>query len=548
LRPQEGTVDFNWEGLDLKRVHPFMPPPLRLDGTLRGNLAGRWFGGERLDLSGTAAIDGGHLQWQDGGKELSFALATAGLDWRWHDAALTGKLKLMLTGYGTASGSFNLPLAARLSPIFDPDAPLTAQLSAKLGEQGLLAALFPELVNETRGELTVELNTTGSWHEPQLAGELKLARAAGYLPAAGIELTDIFGAAQLDHDGNGTLRVQMHSGAGQIEQQVDFQVADGRIAAFAGTLKGDHFRIVHLPEIEVICSPDLRFQGRQGKIELRGEVLVPELRFEGRDKRELVRPSRDVRLVGESTTPPQPVAKSPWEVDGRVKIVLGDHVLVRAGGVDARLSGAVEVAATSANDLRGWGRIDVAQGQYSGYGVSLNIERGTILFAGGPIDLPTLDILALRTIGTVKSGVIISGTPRKPVIKLYSEPAMPDTDILSYVVLGRPMDSGSAQIDPLMTAAGLLLSQGESAMVQDRLKRMFGIDVITVSAGDGNGENSMVTLGKYLTPDLYLSFGKALFDQTSLVQMRYTFFKHWDIESSFSDESGADIHYQIEFD
>ncbi|MBW6511180.1 MAG: translocation/assembly module TamB domain-containing protein [Desulfuromonadaceae bacterium] len=546
LRPQEGTVDCNWEGLDLELVRSFIPPPFRLDGTLRGEVAGRWFAGERLNLSGSAAIDGGHLHWQDGGKEVSFALATAGLDWRWYDAALAGKLKLALTGYGTANGSFHLPLAARLPPVFGPDAPFTAQLTAALGEQGLLAALFPELVNATRGELTVELNAVGSWREPQLAGELTLAHAAGYLPAVGIELTDIFGAARLDPAGNGTLRVQMHSGAGQIEQQVNFQVAAGRIAAFEGTLKGDNFRIVHLPEIEVICTPDLRFQGQQDKIELRGEVLVPELRVEGRDKRELVRPSRDVRLVGESTTPPRSVTKSPWEVDGRVKIVLGDHVLVKAGGVDARLSGAVEVAATSANDLRGWGRINVAQGQYSGYGVSLNIERGTILFAGGPIDLPTLDILALRTIGTVKSGVLISGTPRRPVIKLYAEPTMSETDILSYVVLGRPMDSGSAQIDPLMTAAGLLLSQGESAMVQDRLKRMFGIDVIAVSAG--NGENSMVTLGKYLTPDLYLSFGKALFGETNLVQMRYRFFKHWDLESSFSDESGADIHYQIEFD
>ena len=87
---------------------------------------------------------------------------------------------------------------------------------------------------------------------------------------------------------------------------------------------------------------------------------------------------------------------------------------------------------------------------------ALDIERGNVVFAGGPVERPSLDILALRKIGEVKAGVTVTGTPDQPVVKLYSEPLMPDTDILSYMVLGRPLGADSGQSDLLLTAAGVL--------------------------------------------------------------------------------------------
>jgi len=245
---------------------------------------------------------------------------------------------------------------------------------------------------------------------------------------------------------------------------------------------------------------------------------------------------------------PAPTAKLPLELDVAVRVTLGERVLVKAAGIDARLGGEVEILARDLEEISGRGRIEIREGAYSAYGLGLKVERGNILFAGGPVDRPTLDILALRNAGEVKAGVRVTGTPRQPLVKLYSDPLMPDTDILSYMVLGRPLGAAGGDTDLLMTAAGVLLSQGESVVLQDRLKRRLGIDVLEVQAGSGDVSSSVVTIGKYLSPRLYISLGHSLFTSTNEFRMRYRLFERWELESSVGVESGADLYYLIEFE
>ena len=133
-------------------------------------------------------------------------------------------------------------------------------------------------------------------------------------------------------------------------------------------------------------------------------------------------------------------------------------------------------------------------------------------------------------------------------MKLYSDPAMPDTDILSMIVLGRPLGQASGEVDPLMLAAGALLSAGDSAVLRNRLQRQLGLDTISAESDSGQTNDTVLRLGKFLTPDLYLSYGYALFGQRSELGLRYHIYKGWEAESEFGLESGADLYYRFQFD
>jgi translocation and assembly module TamB len=59
---------------------------------------------------------------------------------------------------------------------------------------------------------------------------------------------------------------------------------------------------------------------------------------------------------------------------------------------------------------------------------------------------------------------------------------------------------------------------------------------------------TMLTVGKYLTPQLYISYGKSLFTGSNLFRLRYDIFKNWQVETQTgSGESGADLYYKLEF-
>ncbi|MFO7983728.1 MAG: translocation/assembly module TamB domain-containing protein [Desulfuromonadales bacterium] len=543
--PERGSYRMSWEALDLAWLQPFFPPELTFEGMLAGTAQGRWLPDLTLEMTGRSGISDGRLGWQeyDDG-EIVAHLRQAEFAWAWKGQSLKAEVVLELPDYGRLEGECQLPLEARLPAVIDPQGELRARLAGEMHEKGLLGALLPGVVQETRGELEAALSLAGTWQDPQFSGGLKLARAGAYLPAAGIQLEGVSLQAEFSDDQLQIESFQVRSGPGQLTGEAEIQFRDWQLAGYRGDIRGERFELINLPELQVQINPDLQLEGDLERLKVRGEVKLPKALVTGKQDRSPVERSQDVVFVHKEEPAEQPV---PLELDIRTRVELGDRVLVKLAGIDARLDGALDLMATGPNSVTAQGEINVVKGAYSAYGVKLNVSRGKILFAGGPIDRPTLDVLALRTVGEVKAGVRVSGTPRDPVVKLYSEPGMPDTDILGYIVLGHPPGSGSGQTSMLMVAAGALLSKGESAVLQDRLQRRLGLDVIDIRAGNGDVESSMITLGKYLSPELYISVGQGLMNNASEFRMRYSITEHWEVESNFGIESGSDLFYKIEF-
>ena len=543
--PEQGRISVAWDGLDLARLRPWLPEGIDLAGRLRGKADADWRAGWQLEMTGEATVDGGRLSWRGDEGELAADLRTARLDWAWRDTALSGEFNLALAEYGDARGSFRLPLPAQLPAAMAPDGPLQLLLTARAREHGLLPAFFPGLITASRGELEVQARAGGTWRQPDLGGRVRLTGAGAYFPTAGIELKEVALNADLAGDELRITDVTATSGRGKLTGSGSVHLQQWRPIAYRGTLSGENFSAVHLPELQLLVSPSLTVTGTGERLEVRGEIAIPELIVLGREQRGVVRESPDVIIVGAAAPPGRSL---PMALDLRVQIRLGDRVLIKVAGIDARLAGGVELRITGPEEIYATGEIQVAEGIYSTYGVQLRIERGRLLYAGGPVNQPTFDILALRTIGEVKAGVLISGTPRTPLARLYAEPAMSDTDILAYIVLGHPLGTETGQLGLLSAAAGALLSHGQSVMLQNQFKRRLGIDVIAIEE-TGEATGSMVTVGKYLSPKLYLSFGQALFTNASEARLRYSITPKWELESRTSGEtSGVDLFYRIEFD
>jgi translocation and assembly module TamB len=475
-----------------------------------------------------------------------------------------------MTGHDQAKGTFQLPLAARFPLAVNPKGPLRGTLTAHVQEKGIVTALFPGLIRESSGDLDTELVVSGTWSEPQAGGKLQLTKAAAYLPTAGIHLKDVQLSAHLEKNRILIDSFKAVSGSGHIEGTAAISLIGWRVTGYQGTIGGENFQTVHFPELQLSSSPKLRFEGTTQKLTVRGDLLLPELRIVGAASRATVTPSSDVVREGKVV----PVEKdSPLVLDVKVRVLLGEKVYVKVSGIDARLGGAVDLSFTTLDRITSTGEIKVVKGSYRTYGVNLDIVRGRLFFAGGPINRPSLDVLALRTIGNVRAGVTVAGTLQRPVTKLYSEPAMPDIDILAYIVLGHPLGSSGQQASLLTQAAGALLTSGQAAQLQDKIRNRLGLSTLEIQGGVGGTNGSMgykplqvtapgaipvdqqagitetvLTVGKYLTPQLYISYGKSLFTGGNLFRLRYDLFKHWQVETQTgSGESGADIYYKMEF-
>lgn len=543
--PEYGEMKAKWEAFPLELFHSWLPEGFQLEGALSGHLDGQWSPGGRMDTRGALMISRGALNWRMNEGVITAGLQKADIAWVWKDESLRGDLSFSLREYGHIDGSFQLPLNAQLPVVVRPDGPIRISLQGQVQEKGLLSAFLPGAVQESHGQIDLNMNIHGTWQNPSFEGNLQLSKSGAYLPGLGIHVKDLAAQARFAENRLEVTSFHARSGAGHVEGKASVWREGWRVSRFQGKLRGERFQTIYLPELQVLSSPRLDFTGTTEKLTVRGEIGLPEVLISGPQTEDVVRPSADVVIVDPGETPTEGF---PLTLDLNVRLIFGEKVLVRAKGIDARLAGDITLRAHDTKTITASGEIRVAQGHYSAYGQKLDITRGRLLFTGGPVDRPTLDILAIRKVRDVQAGVIVTGTPQTPVVKLYSRPAMPDTDILSYIILGQPLGGGKEQIPALMQAAGMLLSAGESAALQSQLKSKLGVDTLDIEAGGDEVARSMVTVGKYLTPKLYISLGRSLVTDATLVTLRYTLSRRWEIETRTGTETGGILYFKVEFD
>jgi translocation and assembly module TamB len=271
----------------------------------------------------------------------------------------------------------------------------------------------------------------------------------------------------------------------------------------------------------------------------RGEITLP-----GTDAPTL---SSDVVVLGsEGDTGTK---KSHFAADMDLDLDLGEQFRMKGRGLDARLAGAVKVRAKTGAPPTASGSIRVAQGSYSAYGHQLAIDRGILNFAG-PLDNPGLDIVALRKQQAVEAGVAIRGTALAPQISLVSNPPVPDSEKLSWLVLGHGMEGANRNdLGLLQTAAGVLLARGESVTLQNRIASTTGLDEISLGGGSGGSglESAVLTLGKRLSSRAYLTVEQGLGASMRLVKISYALTPRVSVRAETGSDSAVDVFYTFSF-
>jgi translocation and assembly module TamB len=234
-------------------------------------------------------------------------------------------------------------------------------------------------------------------------------------------------------------------------------------------------------------------------------------------------------------------------VISEVSVRFGDDVRVTGYGFSGRIGGQIVVVEPAGGGAVGRGELQVLDGKYEAYGQDLSIEQGRLLYGNAPLNNPGIEFRAVRDVSPeVKVGIVATGRLKKPEVRLYSDPAMDDSEVLAYLVLGRPLETASEEEADVLQRAALSLGVAGGTRVAREIASEVGVDVVDVEASTQSSEAALV-LGKYLSPRLYVQYAVGLWEAGSAWQMRYRLGTNWTIEAeSGSVQSGVDVLYTIE--
>lgn len=247
-------------------------------------------------------------------------------------------------------------------------------------------------------------------------------------------------------------------------------------------------------------------------------------------------------VIGRGENTSQPSLKILLE---RLRVDLGKQFKLRGRGLDAELSGSLTMTGLTQHRPHALGTIQVSKGTVSAYGQTLGIERGILNFYG-PLDNPGLNIRAMRGSKPINAGVEVSGNAQLPTVKLVSDPNVPETEKLAWLMLGHSLEkTGKKDLALLSLAAGALLSQGQSVPMQTKLARMAGLDEFGVSGSDP--QSTVLTFGKRLTSQLYLSYEKSISGLQDVARLTYDITPKWSLRAEAGSESAVDVLYTFSF-
>jgi translocation and assembly module TamB len=415
------------------------------------------------------------------------------------------------------------------------DMPLRGELRAQTAELGFISLYAPE-VDRVAGSLEANLALTGTLGTPLVDGTLKLIDGEIDLYQINLALRAANLEARLLANGldfNGSARI----GGGSVSTNGQLQWRDAQpYGRFE--LKGLNLRVVDVPEAQIDASPDLDFRIDGRRIEVSGAVRVPFAKIVPQDLTNAVRASSDEVLVGEEPKDPS----KRFEVVTGINLTLGDRVSLDTSGLTARLEGSITVRSGSDEITRGSGELLIHEGKYVAYGRKLDIQRGRLIYTGGPIGNPGIDIRAEKEYPEVVAGVNVRGTLLQPRLTFFSEPSLPQSQVVSLILAGGSFES--AQNNNNRTGAGNELVAQGGAILAQQLGSRVGIEDVGLEQNLDN-ETSLV-LGKYLSPRLYVSYGVSLTESLNTLKLRYSLNDRWTVKTEVGEARGADLVYTIE--
>ncbi|MES9972199.1 MAG: translocation/assembly module TamB domain-containing protein [Candidatus Thiodiazotropha sp.] len=523
--------------LPLSLLQPLLPDTTRIAGAVDMDA-------EFKEVAGVGIGGGAELTIPQGGLDFPLGAVKEQVDFSGSQATVSIDPEGMRADLALPLqqlGGFNLSLGLPKIDLADLDLDgqiLYGTLKGGIKDLSMLTALSPQLQN-SQGELSVDMTLGGKLRAPSVHGDAKLSRGAVDIPVLGIELRDIGLRLQSPDLKTLSLEGSVRSGEGRLSLQGTTRMDAENGFPSTIKIKGDEWLVVNTPEAEVLLSPDLSLEHSAQKSVLKGKIHLPYARIRPRTLPETaVSGSSDLVIVGDTD---KQQAQPDTPLHAEIRLSLGKRVSFDGFGLRGKFTGGLMIIDEPGRPVVGRGRLGISDGIYQAYGQDLKIERGFALFADSPVDNPGLDVRAVREIDEIKAGMRISGTMKKPKLKLFSSPSMSESDILSYIVTGRPTGESSGK-----TAGMLAVLQATGASsVATELGRQLGLEELRVETGSTLEEAALVA-GTYLSPRLYVQYVNELATSETKVRMRYDLTDRWQLEAETGRTQSGDFFYTFD--
>jgi translocation and assembly module TamB len=202
-----------------------------------------------------------------------------------------------------------------------------------------------------------------------------------------------------------------------------------------------------------------------------------------------------------------------------LRVTLPDNVVLRGddirtsrgsmgiGDLNLTVGGSLTVRKRAGAEPEVVGAVEAVRGFYQFQGRRFDVERGSAVnFRGSAAIVPALNVTAQREVSGIMTHVRVTGSARRPVLTLSSEPPLDEGDVLSLIVFNQPINQlGESQQLDLVGRAGDLALGALANTVADSIGGALNVDLFEIRA-PGAGRAGEVNVGNQVSERLFVGF------------------------------------------
>ncbi|WP_032468147.1 autotransporter assembly complex protein TamB [Vibrio sp. RC586] len=523
---------------DFKQLIDVLPKETKLSGQLDGQVWAKWSPKAAPQLKANLALSQGQVT-QKLDKSITLGWDKAQFSAEIAKNQLQASWLLDVTDNGDLSGNI------KIADVRAEQKTMLGSLNLTTFNLDFLQPLIGEY-SEAKSSINADVQFHGPMLHPQLNGEIAIndIRVKGEISPVDVQS----GQVSLKFNGyQAVLNADIQTTDGLLEVDGDAnwqQLEDWRVKAriHAPSMTVDlppMVKVKVIPDLTLIMQPKLARV--VGNIALPwGRIVVEEL------PPSAIGVSKDQVLLNADLQPLSEKESLPFTVETDVNVQIGDDFQLSAFGLQGNLVGRLNVAQKDKGPFI-LGEVNIRNGQYRSFGQDLQIKEGKILM-NGPADQPYLAITAIRnpdnTQDNVIAGVRVSGPSDEPSLVIFSEPAMPQANALSYLLRGQNIDGEAGGNAMTTTLIGLSLAR--SGKLVGEIGQAFGVQDLQLDTA-GSGDDSQVTVSGYILPGLQVKYGVGIFNSVGEFTVRYRLMQDLYLEAVSGVDSAVDLLYQFEF-
>jgi len=502
------------------------------------------------DISGSMDIRGARVK---GIKNSSIPPVDISASFLVNKESLSGEFSLFGISGTSIRGMMMVPCSFSIHPFtFDADdnAPLTGGLKGEF-DLAAITSLFDIHGQTLKGRLLADFDINGLYTSPLITGRATFSEGGYENTGLGIILNDI--SADISAEG-GDIFVHHISADDGSKGKV---TGSGQISF--DTMKSFRYNLsISLKEMQYTghdmlsftIGGDTEISGRAGEHNIMGrfsiekaDIQIPEkLRYEITDIE-----IKEINVTNGLVT--EKVAERPEKssLNFNVRVSSSGRVYIYGRGLESEWRGDIKLEGSADTPLL-LGNLTLIRGNYNFLSRPFILTLGSVSFTGKSPPEPYFEVTGRAVNNNISAYVNLRGNIKSPVFTLYSEPALPQDEIMARILFDREI----SQITPIQA---LQLAGAINEMMGRRgfdplayTRNLIGVDWLQVKqSGESPGESAL-SAGKYLGDSIYVEVEKGISAESGKVSVKWELTPRITVDTSVGENADTEMGINFKLD